>query len=160
MKNGIKKEEFVRLVQENKNGMYRLALGMLKNESDAEDAVAEAVLKAYENISKLRKPEKFKSWIMQILVNVSKTMLVKRKKIQFTDDMMQWEGSYEDKNRDLWEIVYGLDKEFRTIVILYYYEGFKSKEIAKLLHIPEGTVKSRLSRAREKLRTIVLKSES
>jgi len=91
--NTIKKEEFERLVIENQLSMYRLAMSILKNSNDAEDAVSEAVLT--------------------------------------------------------------LNAKYAKVVILYYYEGFSTREIARILHIPEGTVKSRLSRARSKLQQII-----
>lgn len=144
--------DFIRLTQENKLGMYRLALSILHNTADAEDAVSEAVLKAYEKLDKLRNAEKFKPWIMKILVNQAKTMLHKQKRIDLLDDLEQLELTFENQRGELWSIVTELDEEFRNVVILFYYEDMTVKEIAKVLRIAEGTVKSRLSRAREKLK--------
>ena len=66
--NTIKKEEFERLVIENQLSMYRLAMSILKNSNDAEDAVSETVLTAYEHLSSLKKNDSFKAWMMTILV--------------------------------------------------------------------------------------------
>lgn len=143
---------FVRLIQENKLGMYRLALSILRNETDAEDAVSESVLKAYEKLDKLKNSDKFKPWLMKILVNQAKTMLRKKKRIDLMEDISLLEMSFEDQTGELWSVVSELEAEFRNVVILFYYEDMTTKEIAKALQIAEGTVKSRLSRAREKLK--------
>ena len=153
--NTIKKEEFERLVIENQLSMYRLAMSILKNSNDAEDAVSETVLTAYEHLSSLKKNDSFKAWMMTILVNVSKKMLRKKKRVVLYDDLGLFEKSTDEGSCEMWEAVLTLNAKYAKVVILYYYEGFSTKEIAKILHIPEGTVKSRLSRARSKLQQII-----
>jgi len=144
--------DFIRLTLENKLGMYRLAFSILRNEADAEDAVSETVLKAYEKLDKLRNTNKFKPWIMKILVNQAKTMLRGKNRIDLMADMEQLEMSFDNQTGELWSVVSELEEEFRNVVILFYYEDMTTREIAKTLQIAEGTVKSRLSRAREKLK--------
>lgn len=148
----LENQEFAELVEKHKDEMYYLALSILKNEVDAQDAVSETVVRAYEARSRLRKLEKFKPWIMQILVNVSKTLLRKREKIVLTEDAETINQVESAPKYDMWGWVMELEYEFRTVIILYYYEGFSTKEIAKILNIPEGTVRSRLARARNKLK--------
>lgn len=70
--NKLNKDEFESLVIENQISMYRLAMSILKNTDDAEDAVSETILTAYEHLSSLKKSDSFKAWIMTILVNISK----------------------------------------------------------------------------------------
>lgn len=77
-KNGDK-EAYIRLMRENKASMYRVAKAMLEREEDIEDAVSETILKAYMNISKLRKSEYFKTWLIRILINECNNLLKKRK---------------------------------------------------------------------------------
>ncbi len=153
--NTIKKEEFERLVIENQFSMYRLAMSILKNSNDAEDAVSETVLTAYEHLSSLKKNDSFKAWMMTILVNVSKKMLRKKKRVVLYDDLGLFEKSTDEGSCEMWEAVLTLNAKYAKVVILYYYEGFSTREIARILHIPEGTVKSRLSRARSKLQQII-----
>lgn len=153
--NTIKKEEFERLVIENQLSMYRLAMSILKNSNDAEDAVSETVLTAYEHLSSLKKNDSFKAWMMTILVNVSKKMLRKKKRVVLYDDLGLFEKSTDEGSCEMWETVLTLNAKYAKVVILYYYEGFSTREIARILHIPEGTVKSRLSRARSKLQQII-----
>ena len=153
--NTIKKEEFERLVIENQLSMYRFAMSILKNSNDAEDAVSETFLTAYEHLSSLNKNDSFKAWMMTILVNVSKKMLRKKKRVVLYDDLGLFEKSTDEGSCEMWEAVLTLNAKYAKVVILYYYEGFSTREIARILHIPEGTVKSRLSRARRKLHQII-----
>lgn len=151
----INKEEFASLIHENQLLMYRFALGILKSEMDAEDAVSEAVIKAWEHLDKLRKKEKFKSWIMTILANETKNILTKKKKVELMESLDNFGKAACTDGTELWELVMELPEDFRMVVILYYYEGFSTKEIAKILKISGGTVKSRLSRARQKLKVLL-----
>lgn len=151
----LNKDEFADLVIKNQISMYRLAMSILKNTTDAEDAVSESILIAYKHLSSLKKPDSFKAWIMTILSNVSKNMLKKREKIDLYKEMDLFEKNAKEDSNEIWELVLTLSEEYSQVVILYYYEGFTTKEIAKILHIPEGTVKSRLSRARNKLQQII-----
>lgn len=132
--------------------MYRYALGMLRNPEDAKDAVGETVLKAYAHLEQLKKPDRFKAWIMSILSNEIRTMASKRSRVELSEDMTRYGQMAPETDKSLWYLVMELPDEFRDMVILYYYEGFQTKEIAQMLNLPEGTVKSRLGRARAKLK--------
>lgn len=145
---------FIDTVSKNKTAMFRLAYSIVLNVEDAEDIVGETILKAFSHLEKLRNRKKMKAWIFQILVNESKSYLRKRSRIELVGDsslFLQKEGK-KDTASDLLELVCQLDDSFREVLILYYFEEFRIKEIAKILAIPEGTVKSRLSRAREELK--------
>lgn len=153
----LTKEEFTKLVLNNQISMYRLAISILKNEADAEDAVSNAIMNAYEHLYSLKHKEKFKTWIMTILANEAKSMFKRRKRIDLYADANIFESVAKGDSKDIWQLAMTLDTEFSKVVILYYYEGYSIKEISKILHIPEGTVKSRLGRAREKLRLLLKK---
>lgn len=151
----LSNQEFIDLINQYKQGMYRLALSMLYQQADAEDAVSEAVLKAYENKSSLRKPERFKAWIMQITANEARRIYHKSKRIDCVEHMENLNVFHVDGHHELWDAVISLEKEYREVVILYYYEQLKLREIAKILHVAEGTVKSRLFRAKKQLKEMV-----
>lgn len=151
----MKKEEFADLVLQYQQSMYRLALGILRNDRDAEDALSETIMKAYEHLAGLREKEKFKSWIMTILVNVAKNMLTKNSRLQLVDDVTVFGEAFEENQNDVWGSIMELGEQHRQIIILFYYDGFSTKEIARILKVPEGTVKSRLSRARQSLKEIL-----
>lgn len=88
------KEEFIGLIKKYKGQMYRFAFSIVKNETDAEDVVAETIKKAYENLNKLKNKGKFKRWIMSILANEAKRMMSKRNKEILTDDSNTFENNY------------------------------------------------------------------
>lgn len=151
----ITQEELSAVIMDNKDGMYRLAFSILRNDADAQDAVSEAIVLAFEKCHQLRKTSSAKSWLMQILVNSSKKIAVQSNKYVLLENEIQYEQAEEFKDDDMWETVMELDEEFREVVVLYYYEQFSVREIGKMLKVPEGTVKSRLARAREKLLRII-----
>jgi RNA polymerase sigma-70 factor (ECF subfamily) len=151
----VKKEEFADLVLLYQQSMYRFALGILRNKQDAEDALSTAIIKAYEHLSSLRDKDKFKTWIMSIIANEAKNMLSKYSRIQLVDDVTIFDKEVEENQNDVWGSVMELGEQHRQIVILYYYDGFSTREIARILKVPEGTVKSRLSRARQNLKEIL-----
>lgn len=148
-------KEFVRLIEENKNQMYRLALSIVKNEFDAEDVMSDAIIKAYENKGTIRDIARFKPWIMTILCNEAKTFLRKKSRVLLTDDLEMTDVSHDlqnEKDHELWIVVMNMDEKYSKIVVLYYYLRFSVKEIGKILHLSQGAVKTRLARAREELR--------
>lgn len=151
----ITQEELSALIMDNKDGMYRLAFSILRNDADAQDAVSDAIVLAFEKCHQLRKTSSAKSWLMQILVNSSKKIALQSNKYVLLENEIQYEQAEEFKDDDMWETVMELDEEFREVVVLYYYEQFSVRDIGKMLRVPEGTVKSRLARAREKLLRII-----
>ena len=145
------KETFTDLVLESEKTMYRVALSILKNEIDCEDAVQTAILTAYEKLSTLRNETYFKTWLIRILINACNKQLRHRSRhSDLTEDIES-----NVNNVECLEIREALDKlpiKYRQVIVLYYIEEFSVKEIKEILRIPEGTVKSRLSKGRDLLR--------
>lgn len=161
-KNQITEDLFVENIERQKDIMFRIAYGVLRNTTEAEDAVSEAVLRAWEKRNKLRDQERITSWLLKIVLNISKTMVVKRKREKLFADMESHAGHtmppafvHIEQKMDIWQIVMALKEEYRLVVIMYYYSEFTVKEISAMLGIPEGTVKNRLFRAREILKTML-----
>ena len=152
----IGKETFARLVRENMQSLYRLAFGILHNREDAEDAVSESVLKAYEKLHTLKKSGSFRAWMMQITANEAKRIYAKNKRVSPVENMEDHMPDFRDDYHELWDIVMELDIVYREVIILYFYERFSIKEIGQILHIAEGTVKSRLFRRKKQLREWLL----
>lgn len=156
----ISKEEFVKLIDENKLSMYKLAKSILKNDSQAEDALSESILKAYKNKDKIKDVNNFKLWIMKILANECYNLIRKNKRFELIDNLESLNLIHMDKSsNNLKEIVEKLNKEYSSVIVLYYYEDMSIKQISDILNIPEGTVKSRLSRAKSKLRVLLNNEE-
>ena len=155
-KNGDK-DAFCNLIRINKMSMYRVAKSILSKEEDVEDAVSEAILKAYKNIKSLKDESLFKTWLIRIVINESNTIYKKRSKEISVENEHFINVQVNDKYKDLtlYNAINSLDEDLRTTTILFYFEDMKYKDIANALGIKEGTVKSRLSRAKEKLYNIL-----
>ena len=136
-------------------------MSILKNDDDTCDAIQETLVSAYKNLKSLREPQYFTSWIIRILINKCYDIIKKNKKITYLNEKMQVEEDayYEMycNDSELEYVLKQLDENLKTVVVLYYYDDLPVADIAEILNIPEGTVKSRLSRARDKIYTILKK---
>lgn len=140
--------------------LYRMAYFYLGNAYEAEDAVSETTLKAYEKFDSLRDESSFKNWIFKILVNQCNTRL--RKQITKKTYELKEEISYEPKMEDeivVKELLEHLNKEERLIVVLSVFCGYKGEEIAKLLRKSHNTIRSKYRRALKKLEEKLLAEE-
>ena len=132
--------------------LYRIAWSYLGNLQDVEDAVQTTLVKAWEKRKKLRSSEQFRPWIVRILINVCKDELHTRKKRSFFPlNGAAEQLVYEDHRTAALEIVQCLKPELRTVMALHYVDGYRIEEIASILGIPAGTVKSRIRSARQQL---------
>lgn len=147
------KEEFTRAVLKYESTLYRVAKSMLGSEADCADAAQNALLRAWEKQHTLRDTAYFKTWLTRILINECRAMLRQRARfVPLEEEAAEGEIAPE-RDSGLYEAVMGLDVKYRVPFVLYYIEGFRTREIASMLKLPEGTVKTRLRRAREILRT-------
>lgn len=170
---GGESELFHDLVRPYEKGLYVAALGILRNPADAEDAVQEAVLKAFSHLDQLRDGDRFKNWLLQIAINEARIRLRKNHGDLF--EPLE-EGRHEDEAAfmprefaDWREIpsetlerkeiraavaraLDSLSESYREIVILRDVQHLSVSETAKLLGISPGAVKIRLHRARLQMR--------
>ncbi|MBQ2972151.1 MAG: sigma-70 family RNA polymerase sigma factor [Ruminococcus sp.] len=141
---------FETLVCESKDTMYRVSMSMLKNEQNALDCVSDAILKAYENLHKLRQEEYFKTWLIRILINECKKTLKKHNREVGLEERLCDISSRDNPyiSVEIGEAIDNLPEKIRLVVIMFYIEEYSIKEIKRVLNIPEGTVKSRLNKGR------------
>lgn len=151
----LERDTFERNIREYAPNMYRLALAMLHDREDARDAVGEAALKAYEKLYTLRDAERFRPWIMQITANEARRIYGRNRRSTPVEDMEAYMPAFRDESHELWDVVMQLDIAYREVILLYFYERFSIREISAALRIPEGTVKSRLSRGKKLLRDML-----
>lgn len=147
------KDAFVRLVKDAELTMYRVAKSMVKTDEACADALQETILKAYGSLRSVKEPRYFKTWLVRILINVCNQMLRTNRQVVLIEEWMDTpaaSSSSYDKV-EIQEAVDSLEDDHRVIVTLYYFHDLSIKEIAQSLDIREGTVKSRLNRARNKL---------
>lgn len=145
----IKISEFCEYVTKYKNDLYMTAYAILKNETDAEDAACSAILKGFENLSQLKNPHKFKPWMITITKNEALKILQKRLDLPGDEELERLMPPTYDIHNELWDIVQTLKDEYRLVIVLFYYSRLSIRDIANVLDIPVGTVKSRLNRGRE-----------
>ena len=136
--------------------MYHVSRSMLRIDADCADAVQEALTRAWQKRATLRSPDSFKPWLMRILVNTCNDMLRRRKHqpLPVQEEQLAQEAGAGDP-LSVWEAIDCLKPEWRMVILLYYLEGCTVSEIARMLSIPEGTVKSRLMYARKRLCTLL-----
>ena len=148
------KTEFTAAVLDAEPTLYRVAKAMLGSEHDCADAAQQAILRAWEQLGTLKKPRYFKTWLTRILINECSAMLRLRQRLApyEPEKAAAIPAPAPEDHSDLYAALLALDEKYRLPVVLYYLEGFKTREIASMLGVPEGTVKTRLRTAREKLR--------
>ncbi len=146
-------EAFIELIEGNKQSMYKVARGFLRNEEDAAGAMSETVLTCYEKIRTLKQDAYFKTWMIRILINHCKNILKKQKRSIFVETVAELEGEAQNGGeQEFRELIEPLKEQDRSIFTLYYVYGMKVKEIAACMEMKESTVATRLKRGREALR--------
>lgn len=151
-KNGDK-AAFTQLMEEHGLALYKVAKAILKNDDDVADAMQETALTCWEKLGTLRNDEYFKTWLIKILINHCNTIYSERRNLLTDEDLpetVSFENGYEHAEWN--EFLNTLDEKYRIVAMLFYVEGFKTKEIAQILEISEETVRVRLSRARRMMR--------
>lgn len=156
-------ETFAQLVIESTDSLYRVSKSILKNDSDCNDAVSEAITIAFQKLHTLKKDEFAKTWLTKILINECFRIRKHREKFKVISNENESVFDYLHNNQstihqnsedyyDLYEAMSVLNDKQRLVITLFYYEEYSIKEISQLLKISQGTVKSRLSIARQKLK--------
>ena len=140
---------FVELVEGQKATMYKVARSYLHNDADAADAISETVLACFEKLDTLRQPQYFRTWLTRILIRKCQDLLRQRKRSVPLDEIAQV-GREEPGHAkvEFLSLLDSLDEKYRTVLLLYYGEGFTVGEIAQAMDWKVETVKTRLKRAR------------
>lgn len=136
-------------------GIHRTLHGMTGNHSIAEELTQEAFLKAWKGLPQFGFRSSIKTWVYQVAINLGRDWLRGHKTLSLEAG---YEEHYEvnSEQEAIHESLLLLDEESRAVIILFYWEGMKQDEMAKILSVPEGTVKSRLFSARSKLKEMLL----
>lgn len=153
------KESFGILIKNNKEYLYKMAFLYVKDEQDALEVIHETVYRGFLNIEKLKKAKFFNTWITRILINVSIDFLKKKGKNEMLDESTpirkeRCEISTEEK-LDLYNAIDLLNDNYKTVIIMMYFNDMKIKDISKVMEIPENTVKTYLRRAKQALGEIL-----
>ena len=154
----MRQTEFIDRARACERRLYRVARTMLSREADCEDAVQEALLRAWERLDTLREEAYFETWLIRILINQCKSLRRRRPiaEAELTEDIpMSPEGEPA-----LLDALMKLPGKLRIALELHYIEGYSVKESSRIMNIPEGTVKWRLSRGRAALKAEMEREEA
>lgn len=150
------KTAFSELIVSIEKELYLIGKTKLNSDDDIGDAIQETIYKSYKNIKKLRDNSIFKTWIIKILINECNNIYKKKSRfnISYEDNEMEKYLAINDENENM-EFEYlikDLDNEERMILTLYYCSKYTVKEISNIAKIKENTIKSKMARARNKIK--------
>lgn len=146
------KEAFQQLMEREAQSLYKAAKAILRNDEDAADAMQETALACWKKIDTLKKDKYFRTWLMRILINNCNTIYRQRARMTAQDAVPEVRFQEDGYANAEWELfLHCLDEKYRIIIILYYVEGFKTREIAEILQMNENTVRGRMAAARKRL---------
>lgn len=140
-------EEFADRIVAMQDTLYRVSTTLLPQLCDREDAVQEAIEKAWTKQSRLRDDRALHAWVVRILINECYALLRRKKREEPSDTLPERETA-PDAQPDLYQLFTSLDERYRLPMVLYYVEGYSMEETARMLRLPQGTLKSRLHRGR------------
>ena len=150
-------EAFIQLMEENKLTLYKTAKAILKNDEDAADAIQETILSCYKNIRTLKQHSYFRTWLTKILINKCNDIIHQNRFTYYTDfaDSENYAADESDNDTRLSvnNCLMSLPQREQLIMVLYYINGYRIKEISNILGINENTVKTHLYRGRERFKT-------
>lgn len=164
----LNKFEFINKVTNLERKLYLIAKSKLNNEEDVKDAIQETIYSAYKNIKNLNDTSKFDFWLIKILINNCNAIYKKRKHIHIisydndnlSDTILFNNLDEMEQNIDFNILLKLLYEDEKTIFTLYYSDNYGVNDVATILNINENTVKSKLKRAREKVKNYIERWEN
>ncbi|MEH7308339.1 sigma-70 family RNA polymerase sigma factor [Neobacillus drentensis] len=149
------KKAFEELLILHSDQLYRTAYLYVGNREDALDVVQETAYKAFLAVGQLREERYFLTWLTKIIIHCAYDVLKKKKKeipVEDFIEMLPVKEERRDEALDLAEAIDRLNEHYRNAVILFYYQDLPISEVAKVMNIPENTVKTYLYRGKNQLK--------
>ncbi|MCI8637161.1 MAG: RNA polymerase sigma factor [Clostridia bacterium] len=151
------KEAFTDLILENQIKLYKIAKARLKNEADIEDVVQETMIILYTKLSKLRDNTKFEIWLYKILINQCNKKYRKNKISLLSLETIENQKTYSNEENiedklNYEEILAMFKEQDQMLLLLYYSNGYTTKQISQILNKNENTIKTKLRRMKEKIK--------
>lgn len=143
-----------RLVQKYSSMVLQIAYQYSFNKSEAEDITQEVFIKLYNNIKKIKNEEHIKAWLIRVTINLS----IDYNRNYWNKNTTSLDENYkyfDEETKDVFNELKKLTPEYRNIIYLYYYQGYKISEISEILSMNQNTVSSYLNRARKELKHIL-----
>ena len=153
-------ERFTCLAQAYMDTVFRVAFSYMKSSAEADDITQDVLLKLYRYEGEFENDSHVKHWLIRVTINACKSAY--RSPWRRHEDIQDYANTLAMPTRehsDLFEAVMGLPRKYRVAIYLFYYEGYSTREMSELLHIPEATVRTQLARGRERLRKILTEAE-
>lgn len=150
---------FVTAVHETSPVMYRIALGYLHSSQDAQDVVSEAVEAAWKHIGYIRNMDKLPSYLIKCTINAAKKELRRKKRLEPLESHGHSIAA-GDSGDPIVHYLSGMKEKDQLILILKYQENLREEDIASVLHMPRGTVSSRINTLLKRLKEEITKEES
>jgi RNA polymerase sigma-70 factor (ECF subfamily) len=154
-------EQFTALAGEYMDTVFRLAFSYMKSRDDADDITQNVLLKLYMRSEPFRSPEHTRNWLIRVTVNECRSAF--RSPWRRTEDIADYADTLAmptHEHRELFDTVMELPAKYRVTLYLFYYEGYTTAQIAQALRTPEATVRTHLSRGRQKLKAILQEAEN
>ena len=149
----MSKEEFTAFAEKYMDTIYRVAYSWTKNSDDANDVTQDVLIQLYKTTKEFESDSQLKNWLIKVTVNQCKMLFRSPwRKMEDIGEYADTLGFEEKSHLDLFRAVMNLDKKYRVPLLLFYYEGYSTAEIASILGIPEKTVSTRLFRAKARLK--------
>lgn len=146
------KEQFTIFAEKYIDTIYRVAYSWTKDSHDANDVTQEVLIQLLKTTKEFESDSHLKNWLIRVAVNQCKMLFRSPwKKLEDISDYAETLGFEDQSNMELFQAVMKLDKKYRVPLMLFYYEGYSTREISALLDLPENTVSTRLFRAKGKL---------
>ena len=146
-------EEFATFAEKYMDTIYRVAYSWTKNTDDANDVTQDVLIQLYKTTKEFESDSHMKNWLIKVTVNCCKMIFRSPwSKMEDIENYGETLGFEDESYLELFQAVMNLDKKYRVPLMLFYYEGYSTAEIASLLGIPEKTVSTRLFRAKGRLR--------
>ena len=166
---GGDREAFGELVEQYRDNVYRLAYRMCGNAYDADEAAQEAFVAAWRALPNFRGDAKFSTWLYRLTTNAAIDVMRREKRhqtvgdgemVDLADDADSPQETVErtEQQEAVQKALSTLSEEYREVLLLRYMEELDYAEIAEVLQLPSGTVKSRINRAKAALKAALLKS--
>lgn len=143
----VQAHDFTGRVRAAEQKLFRIAYSVLRNEADCADAVQEALLKAWQKRGTLRDERLFDTWLVRIVINECYQLIRKHRSV-----IPVQEPQRPAEDQALHDALMALPDNLRLPIALHYAEGYTVAEVARMLRLPQGTVKNRLVRGRKQLR--------
>ena len=154
------KEAFAQLIDQNRQMLYNTALLVLRQEDDALDALQDAILACWENLPSLRKDRYFKTWLVKILLNKCRDVQRGKSHFAYVEELPESGDEPDwDTSMDVRRTMDKLGENDQLLLSLFYYDDFSVRQIADALSLSEGSVRTRLTRRRERFKKLCVQEK-